>query len=427
MLNDPRSHGLWEKTAPAAPQTAPLRGDVSVNVVIVGGGYTGLSAALHLAEKGAKVAVLEAVEIGFGGSGRNVGLVNAGMWVMPDDLPGVLGEDYGGRLLELLGNAPDLVFELIEKHQIECEAVRTGTLHCGVGVAGVKELEQRAEQWVKRGAPVRLLDAGETARKVGSTAYAASLLDLRAGTIQPLGYVRGLARAAIEAGAQVFTGSPVVATERDGQRWSVQTPEGSVSADWIIVATNAYTKAPWPQVRAELVHLPYFNFATKPLSENIRAFILPDRQGAWDTKEILSSFRFDQQGRLIFGSVGALRGTGTAVHRIWAKRALARIFPDIGEVEFEAGWYGNIGMTSDALPKFHRLAPGVIGFSGYNGRGIAPGTVFGQVLARHISGELGEADLPLPVTDPQEQTFRRLREAYYETGAQLAHLAGTII
>ncbi|RCS23855.1 FAD-binding oxidoreductase [Phyllobacterium salinisoli] len=427
MLDDPRSHGLWEKTAPAAPQTASLQGDRDADVVIVGGGFTGLSTALHLAEKGAKVVVLEAAEIGFGGSGRNVGLVNAGMWVMPDDLPGVLGEDYGARLLKLLCHAPDLVFELIAKHKIECEAVRTGTLHCGVGAAGVKELEQRAEQWAKRGAPVHLLDADETARKVGSTAYAASLLDLRAGTIQPLAYVRGLARAAMGAGAEIFTGSPVMSAEQSGQRWSVRTSEGSVSADWIIVATNAYTEAPWPQVRAELVHLPYFNFATKPLSGNIRAVILPERQGAWDTKEILSSFRFDRQGRLVFGSVGALRGTGTAVHRMWAKRALARIFPDIGEVEFEAGWYGKIGMTSDNLPKFHRLAPNVIGFSGYNGRGIAPGTVFGQVLARHISGELGEAELPLPVTDPQEQTFRGLREAYYEAGSQIAHLAGTII
>ncbi|GGA96331.1 oxidoreductase [Brucella endophytica] len=422
MLNDPRSHGLWEKTAPAAPQTETLKGELAADVVIVGGGFTGLSAALHLAERGVTVAVLEAVEIGFGGSGRNVGLVNAGMWVMPDDLPGVLGAEYGGRLLQLLGNAPDLVFELIAKHGIECEAVRAGTLHCGVGAAGVKELEQRAGQWAKRGAPVRLLDAGETARKVGSSAYAASLLDLRAGTIQPLAYVRGLARAAIAAGARVFTGSPVVSAGEQGTRWRVTTPQGAVTADWIVVASNAYTKAPWSQVRAELVHLPYFNFATRPLSENVRATILPERQGAWDTKEVLSSFRFDAQGRLVVGSVGALRGTGKAVHRAWAKRAVKRIFPQIGEVEFEAEWYGKIGMTADSLPKFHRLARSVIGFSGYNGRGIAPGTVFGQVLARHISGELHEADLPLPITDPQEQSFRGLREAYYEAGSQIAHL-----
>ena len=133
LRRDPRSHGLWALTAPAAPATSPLQGDVSADVVVIGGGYTGLSAALHLAEGGVDVVVLEEVEIGFGGSGRNVGLVNAGMWVMPDDLPAALGPDYGERLLELLGQAPRLVFELIDRYRIDCELERSGTLHCAVG------------------------------------------------------------------------------------------------------------------------------------------------------------------------------------------------------------------------------------------------------------------------------------------------------
>ncbi|MEN9894344.1 MAG: hypothetical protein RIR97_196, partial [Pseudomonadota bacterium] len=139
MQNDPRSHGLWEKSAPAAPPTAALLGDVTADVVIIGGGYTGLSAALHLAEQGRKIVVLEGVDIGFGGSGRNVGLVNAGMWVMPKDLPAVLGEVHGERLLDLLGNGPNLVYDLVEKHQIACEAVRAGTLHCAVGADGLAQ------------------------------------------------------------------------------------------------------------------------------------------------------------------------------------------------------------------------------------------------------------------------------------------------
>ena len=141
MLDNARSHGLWELTAPPAPETAGLLGSIEVDTAIVGGGYTGLSAALHLAEAGANVALLEAVEIGFGGAGRNVGLVNAGMWVMPDVLPDLLGGDYGERLLGLLGDAPKLVFDLIERHRIECEVERAGTLHCAVGPKGLKELE----------------------------------------------------------------------------------------------------------------------------------------------------------------------------------------------------------------------------------------------------------------------------------------------
>jgi glycine/D-amino acid oxidase-like deaminating enzyme len=422
MLNDPRSHGLWEETAPPAPSTTSAQGTLEADVVVVGAGFTGLSAALHLAKGGARVVVLEATEIGFGGSGRNVGLVNAGMWVMPDDLPAVLGPDYGERLLNLLGDAPHLVFSLIEEHGIACDPVRTGTLHCAVGEEGLKEIEQRAAQWQARGAPVELLDAAEAAQKIGSTTYRGALLDKRAGTIQPLAYVRGLAAAAIAAGAAVYTQSPVTRAERSGERWRLSTPAAAISADWIIVATNAYTGTPWPEIRTELVHLPYFNMATEPLGDNLQRTILPERQGAWDTREILSSFRFDRDGRLIFGSVGALRATGTAVHEAWAKRALAKLFPQLGPVRFVAHWYGKIGMTADNLPKFHRLAPNVISFSGYNGRGIAPGTVFGRILAEHVSGRLAESDLPLPVTAPTDAPMRRLKEAFYEVGAQAAHL-----
>lgn len=424
MLNDPRSHGLWEQTAPPPPVTPPLVGDVTTDVVIVGGGFTGISAALHLAEAGVKAVVLEANEIGFGGAGRNVGLINAGMWVMPDDLPGILGPVYGERLLTLLGDAPRTVMALIETHGIACELEKNGTLHCAVGPQGLAEIENRAAQWGKRGAPVSILSAEETARRIGTRAYAGSLLDRRAGTLQPLAYVRGLAHAAVRAGAVIHTGSAVTATERIGSRWRVRTAEASVTADWIVVATDAYSTGPWQQVRAEQVHLPYFNLATVPLDAKNRAAILPGREGCWDTKEILSSFRMDAAGRLVFGSVGALRGTGTAVHKAWARRSLRKLFPDLGEIAFEREWYGKIGMTDNALPRFHKFAANVVGFSGYNGRGIAPGTTFGGVLARHILGEMTEADLPLPVTEVGTPSLRLGKELYYELGAEIAHFAG---
>ena len=425
MKNDPLSHGLWEMTAPPAPPTAPLEGEVRADVAVIGCGYTGLSTALNLAEAGAKVVALEAVEIGFGGAGRNVGLVNAGMWLAPDEIVKRLGADYGERLLDLLGGGPAEVYARVDRHAIDCELVKNGTLHCAVGASGLAKVEERARQWGARGAPVRVLDRAETAKRVGVDIYAGSLLDQRAGTIQPLAYARGLARAALDAGAAIHPRSPVRSAERTGKVWRLKAGAGTVMAGWTVVATDAYAEgAQWPQGKREQVRVPYFNFATRPLAPELKASILPGREGCWDTRMIMNSFRFDRAGRLLFGSIGALRLAGLEVHRAWAARAVRKTFPQIGPVEFEAQWYGMMGMTSNALPRFHRLAPNVVTFCGYNGRGIGTGTVFGRLLAEHVLGRLSEKDLPLPVTEPEAPALPQAREAYYEAGAQIAHVIG---
>lgn len=424
MAYDVTTHGLWEKTAAPAPATTKLQGHVHAGIVVIGAGFTGLSTALHLAEAGRDVVVLEAAQIGHGGSGRNVGLINAGMWVQPEELPNMLGAVHGKRLLHMLGDAPKLVMEIIDRYGIECELDRSGTLHCAVGPTGLAEITERARQWQKLGAPVELLNAAEAASRTGTDAYAGALLDRRAGTLQPMAYVRGLAHAAVNAGVKLFTDSAMLSCEAAGPNWKVTSAGGSVTAQWVVVATDVYGAGPWEKVRREQVILPYFNLATKPLSDNLRRTILPGGEGAWDTKDILSSFRMDQAGRLIFGSVGTLRGVGTGIHVAWAKRTLKRLFPQLGPVEFESLWYGNIGMTDNNLPRFHRYDRNIIGFSGFNGRGIAPGTVFGRTMARHILGELTEDDLPLPVTELKEQSFLAVREAFFDTGARAAHFVG---
>ncbi|MEO5689001.1 MAG: FAD-binding oxidoreductase [Burkholderiaceae bacterium] len=427
MQGDRLTHGLWEASAPAAPPAPPLTGRVAADVVVIGAGFTGLSAALHLAEGGLSVAVLEAVEIGFGASGRNVGLVNAGIWVLPEALPDRLGASCGARLLRTLGDAPSVVFELIARHAIACEQVRNGTLHCAVGASGLATLRERAAQWQRLGAPVRLLDADETAARAGTSAYAGALLDLRAGTVQPLAYARGLANAAARAGAALHGNSPVVAVEDLGSGWRVKVRGGGeVDATWVIVATNACTgpDGPWSELASELVRMPYFNMATPPLPQSLRRTILPNGEGAWDTRRILSSWRLDSAGRLVFGSIGALRGSGRTVHRDWGRRALGKLFPALAGIDFEHAWYGWIGTTADALPRFHQLARNVVSFSGYNGRGIGTGTVFGRELARLVLGQVGLDELSLPVAIVAPVAWKPAREAFVEVGAQLAHIAG---
>ncbi|PBB28781.1 FAD-binding oxidoreductase [Mesorhizobium sp. WSM3882] len=422
MLNDRRSHGLWERTAPPPPATEKLGDDLVADVAIVGAGYTGLSTALHLAERGLDAVVIEAAEIGFGAAGRSTGFVNAGLWVMPSALKETLGPLHGDRLLNLLRDSPHAVFEIVDKHNLQCELKRAGTIHCGADKKGVAEIAERARQWQALGAPVHILNAGETRAKTGTSAFPGGLLDLRAGTIQPLAYVRGLAGAAIAAGATVFTASPIEYIAQEARVWRLATQGGSVRAKWAVLSTNTYTSRILPVLRGEQLVLPVFHVATAPLSHSIRGTILPEGHGAWDTRTVLTAFRTDDAGRLIVGSIGALRGTGTVIHRNWARRRIRALFPQIGDVELGHEWYGRIGMTTNHLPRFHILGEKMIALTGFNGRGIAPGTVFGRELARHISGELPLDAMFLPVSPAQNAPFRAIREGYYELGAQIAHL-----
>ncbi|ACP25903.1 oxidoreductase [Sinorhizobium fredii NGR234] len=414
---------LWHATAPAAPETGPLTGDLKSDVAIIGGGFTGLSAALHLAEMGVKATVIEARMIGYGGSGRNVGLVNAGMWVKPEDLIATLGAEAGGRLLNELGDGPSLVYDLVARHGIECEAVRNGTLHMAVGPEGWKDIQEREAQWRKRGAPVEALSAEKAHGLSGAEGFAGALLDRRAGTIQPLAYARGLARAALTAGAEIYTETPLIAAERRGDVWKLTAGRGTLTARHVVVATEAYGAliegAPWRAQTRELTVLPFFQFATNPLPDDVAGRILPERQGAWDTGLVMTSFRMDKQNRLIFGSIGRLDAMAAGTHRAFAARSVRKLFPHIGDFRFEYWWDGRIGMTTNHLPVMHVLAPNVVSVSGYNGRGIAPGTVFGRAIARHVTGD--DAAIPLSESPITPDPWRNLKSAFYHAGAQAKH------
>ena len=406
--------GLWAATAPNAPEVSPLSGGDTADLAIVGAGYTGLSAALTAAGAGARVVVLEAEGVGAGGSGRNVGLVNAGLWIMPEAVEAALSRD--NPLPGLLAQAPAAVWATIERHGIDCEARPVGTLHCAPDASGLAALEERARQWHARQVAVRMLDADETRARVGSGRYRGALFDPRAGTVQPLAYARGLARAAIAAGAVIHAPSPVTQARRVGGDWELTTPGGRVRAPRVIWAGNAYGQG--PAANPALAVLPYFNCATDPLPEALRATILPGGEGAWDTAQVLTSFRLDAAGRFIIGSVGWLGAGDAAVHEAWARRQMGRLFPQLKGQRFAHRWFGRIGTTPDALPRLVQVGEGAYGITGFNGRGIAPGTVLGRELALAALGQ--GAGIPLEPARPDP--LRGLRGLGIRAGAAALHL-----
>ncbi|WP_226627609.1 NAD(P)/FAD-dependent oxidoreductase [Alloyangia pacifica] len=419
-MDDFPKGNLWQDSAAEQVAARPLDGDLDVELAVIGGGFTGCAAALEAARRGASVVLLEAREIGHGGSGRNVGLVNAGLWLPPDEIIAQMGETEGRRLIEVLGGAPARVFGVIEREGIACELTRNGTLHLAHAGSGAADLASRHRQGNRLGAPVQLLDAAETARRTGSGAFNGALLDPRAGTVQPLAYCRGLARAAASAGARLHAGTQVTDLTRSGEGWEIRAGGHRVRAGAVLMATNAYHDGFSEPFRPSYVAVHYSQFATAPLPEEMRARILPGGEGCWDTALVMSSFRVDQAGRLILGGMGDAEGLGGGLHAGWARRKLAQVYPELADVPFEHAWQGRIAMTSDHVPKVVRFGPSALSVFGYSGRGIAPGTVFGTAAAEALL-DGNEAGLPVAPIEGYAERFTGLRGAYYEFGATLTH------
>lgn len=411
---------LWHLTCAEHIDAPPLDRDLTVDLAVIGGGFTGCSAALHAAQDGASVALVEAQQIGHGGSGRNVGLANAGLWLPPGDICAQMGQGPGTRLINLLAGAPDLVFSLIDRHAIACEPVRGGTLHCAHSARGLQDLQRRHRQLTDTGAPVQLLDATETTRRTGSATFHGALFDPRAGTIQPLAYARGLARAAQSAGVRIYQNTPAQTVIRSGNHWQITTPGGTLRARALLLATNAYHSGASGLPAPQYTTVSYFQLATAPLTATQISTILPGGEGCWDTGLIMTSFRLDAAGRLILGAMGDLSHPVSGQHRNWARRKLAQLFPGLKHAPLEHGWCGDIAMTSDHVPKVLRLGPDAVSVFGYSGRGIGPGTLFGRDVARALlTGD--EAQYPVAPGDDYSETLTSLRRAYYETGAVLTH------
>ncbi|EPF79589.1 L-pipecolate oxidase [Acinetobacter rudis] len=412
---------LWSVLVDECPKFPKIHHDIQVDVCVIGAGFTGLSTAIHLAEKGYSVAILEAHHVGSGGSGRNVGLVNAGTWAQPDELNVFMGEKAGEKLTSILGEAPKLVFDTIDRFGINAQETRTGNLHMGHNREGEADVDIRYQQLSRRGADVEVLTGSRCHEYCGTTTINKALLDKRAGTVNPYAYVTGLAKAAIQLGVKIFEDSSVSGVVKQDNQWCVQTTQHHVTADKVVIATNAYTEGEWHDILKTIYFVQYYQIASEPLTGEAADKILPHKNGSWDTRLALSSIRRDKEGRLLLGTVGAYQGKA-GLYQSWANLMQKKYFPELGQLNWQFQWTGKFGFTQDHIMRIFEPAPGIVAATAYNGRGITTGTMMGKAFADYLHNDDRE-QLPLPFTTIEANTLscRNARSLFYDTGIALYH------
>lgn len=384
---------LWHATATPLDDYPALEGETECEVGILGAGYTGLSTALHLAEQGIGCAIVDQAQPGWGCSGRNGGQVNP-MWkVLPEKIRHRYGSIEFEAMVELVSRTCDLVFELIERHQIDCDAVQLGHVHTAIGRAQMQYAEQWNRQWRGFDNDLSLLDRDQVARMTGTTAYDGATFAKQGGSVQPLSYARGLARAATRLGAHIFGDSQVTSITRRGDRWAMSTPGGTLLCRNLAIGANGYTDRAWPGLEKTIVPVASLITATEPLAEEVAAAITPGRQTVSESSGLPHYYRLDTQNRMVFGGRGSISGKLGTVDTRGLRAEAIKLYPALQEACWTHDWGGYVAMTADHRPVMLELDSGVYAGLGYNGRGVAMATMMGKQLAALIS--TGKADLQL--------------------------------
>lgn len=400
---------LWTKTARSG-FTADTALPGRVEVAVIGGGFTGLTAARALLMAGRSVAVFDAGRIGAGASGTNAGFVVPNFAKAdPATVRRLLGEARATALLRLVGAGANAVFETIADEGIACDARQSGWLNPAYGAAAAGMLQRRAQDWAALGRPVRFLPAAEVRAQTGLSVYSGALLDAEGGTIHPLDYLRGLAQAVQRRGGAVLEQALVEGADAvPGGGWRLRIRGmGEVLAGRVLQCTNAFTQGVAGRMGRTVVPLKVYQIATAPVPAAVARRVAAEGRPVGDTRQNLFTYRLDRDGRLISGGMAAVPfGAEARLGRAVAARLAAEL--DIAPpVATEIVWSGTAAMTPDFLPRLYQLGEGWFGGIGCNGRGIAMTAQLGRMLAQAVTGA-DPAGLPVPLRPLRPLPFHRL-------------------
>jgi len=374
--------GYYAASAGPAAAAMSLRSDVKADVCIVGAGYTGLSAALHLAQAGANVIVIEAEDIGFGASGRNGGQIHPGHRKSQAELEEWLGVGHARDLWSLSEEARKLVFELASE---ECE-LKHGLVIAAHNDKAARELTQDTEYLLSRYGydESQMLDRVQTQTALGTGIYPSARRDSGGGHLHPLKYARKLAARALAAGAEIYVRSPALDIDR-GTQLVVHGAQFKVLADHIVLACDAFSARLAPELEPYIAHVESFIVATEPLDPDRAATIIPSDAAVADTRHVLDYYRKSNDRRLLFAGREAYWTPPNNIAAIVRPRML-KVFPSLQDATIEFGWSGTVGITRTRMPHFGTLRPRLHFAHGYSGHGVALATLGGKVLAEAVLG-----------------------------------------
>ena len=398
----------YEDSAGPRPEYPSLDGDRQADVVIIGGGFTGLSAAVHLAKAGTNVVLIESHRFGDGASGRNGGQLGTGQRAWAEEMESEYGFTRAKALFDLAEEAKAHLIEFSSANGIEIDYM-PGQMSVAHKVRYVDDYKAHAEIMATRfNYPhIKFMDAGETAERLGSTRYYGGSRDSGTGHIHPLKLVIGTARVAAAAGAQIFEKTPAIGITAQGGKVKVTTARGAITADKCLIAANAYGGNLEPVSAAHIMPIGSFIGATVPLGDELK--VLPGGESVDDSRFVVRYFRKSKDNRLLFGGREVYAVDDPKDIHIHIRKQIAEIYPALKDVEITHGWGGYVGITVPRKPFVREVMPNVISIGGYSGHGVMLSNFFGKLYAETVSGNRDRLKLIEDLKIPPFPGGRRFR------------------